>query len=125
MRFMGQIVIALIAANKSAHLRQEKISIAELNKVPLISPIKGSATREIIEEYLRGFGVYPRRRWLLSERSIGGGPSSRLLKNAHLRRYPHSSSLRRTSMYASLLGISGALHLSIFDQPEQQVFFSN
>jgi len=34
--------------------------------------------------------------------------SSRLLKNAHL---------RRTSMYASLFGISGALHLSIFEQP--------
>ena len=28
-------------------------------------------------------------------------------------------------MYASFLGISGALHLSIFQQPVQQVFFSN
>jgi hypothetical protein len=43
---------------------------------------------------------------------------SRLLKNAHLLRYPHSSSLRRTSMYASLFGISGALHLAVFEQPE-------
>jgi hypothetical protein len=51
--------------------------------------------------------------------------SSRLLKNAHLRRYPHSSLLRRTSMYASLFGISGALHPDVFEQPEQQVFFSN
>jgi DNA-binding transcriptional LysR family regulator len=60
MRFMGRIEIALIAANKSAHLRRDKISINELNKVPLISPIKGSATREIIHEYLRRFEVSPR-----------------------------------------------------------------
>jgi hypothetical protein len=56
---------------------------------------------------------------------------SRLIKNIHLpfdrlmalskvegRRYPHSKSLRRTLMYASLLGISGALHLDVFDQPD-------
>ena len=43
---------------------------------------------------------------------------SRLLKNAHLLRFPHPSSLQRTTKYASLLGISGALHLDIFDQPE-------
>jgi hypothetical protein len=49
----------------------------------------------------------------------------RLLKNAHLRRYPHSSSLRRTSMYASLFGISGALHLAVFEQPVKQVSFRN
>ena len=28
-------------------------------------------------------------------------------------------------MYASLLGISDALHLDVFDQPVQQVFLSN
>jgi hypothetical protein len=63
---------------------------------------------------------------------------SRLLKNAHLLRFPHFSSLRRTSKYASghltvsaawqesllfrrdaTLGISGALHLSIFEQPDK------
>src|SRR5512143_2376343 len=32
---------------------------------------------------------------------------SRLLKNAHLLRFPHPSSLRRTSQYASFLRISG------------------
>jgi hypothetical protein len=32
-------------------------------------------------------------------------------------RYPHPSSLRRTSLYASFLGISEALHLDIFHQP--------
>jgi hypothetical protein len=66
---------------------------------------------------------------------------SRLLKNAHLRRYPHSASLRRTCLYASLFEIcpqktrtphpsgespvSGALHLDVFEQPDHQVFFSN
>jgi hypothetical protein len=47
----------------------------------------------------------------------------RLLKNAHLRRSPHPLSLQRTSKYASLLRISGALHLGIFDQPEKNEFF--
>jgi hypothetical protein len=50
---------------------------------------------------------------------------SRLLKNAHLLRFPHPSSLRRTFKYASLLGISGALHLGIFEQPGGDHFFSN
>jgi len=39
------------------------------------------------------------------------------MKNGHLLRFPYPSSLRRTSGYASLLRISGALHLTIFDQP--------
>jgi hypothetical protein len=42
---------------------------------------------------------------------------SGLMKNIHLLRYPYSSSLQRTSMYASFLRISGALHLGIFAQP--------
>jgi len=45
------------------------------------------------------------------------------LKNAHLQRSPHPSSLQRTSKYASLLKISGALHPGIFDQPEENAFF--
>jgi hypothetical protein len=48
---------------------------------------------------------------------------TRLLKNAHLLRFPHPSSLRRTSKYASLLRISGALHLGIFEQPDENDFF--
>jgi len=43
----------------------------------------------------------------------------RLLKKAHLLRFPHPSSLRRTSKYASFLRNSGALHLGIFEQPEK------
>ncbi len=46
------------------------------------------------------------------------------MKNAHLRRFPHPSSLRRTSEYASLLSVSGALHLGIFDQPDENHFFT-
>jgi hypothetical protein len=48
-----------------------------------------------------------------------------LLKNAHLQRSPHPSSLRRTTKYASLLRISGALHLGIFDQPGENGFFNS
>jgi hypothetical protein len=48
-----------------------------------------------------------------------------LLKNGHLRRFPHPSSLRRTAKYASFLRISGALHLTIFEQPEKEHFFSS
>ena len=44
-------------------------------------------------------------------------PLGRLSENAHLLRYAHPSSLRRTPMYASFLGISQALYLGIFRQP--------
>jgi hypothetical protein len=50
--------------------------------------------------------------------------SNRLLKNAHLRRCPYPSSLRRTGLYVSFLGISGALYLGVFEQPAIGVFFS-
>jgi hypothetical protein len=49
---------------------------------------------------------------------------SRLLKNAHLRRCPRPSSLRRTAKYASLLRILSALHLGLFQKPAQSDFFS-
>jgi len=47
------------------------------------------------------------------------------MENTHLLRYPHPSSLRRTSMYASLLGVSGALYLNVFEQPTNRDFFSS
>jgi hypothetical protein len=60
----------------------------------------------------------------------------RLSENAHLPldklmalskaeglRYPHPSSLRRTFMYASFLGISEALHMDIFHQPLKRRLF--
>jgi len=46
------------------------------------------------------------------------------LSNVEGRRCPHPSSLRRTGKYDSLLGISGALYLSVFEQPASRVFFS-
>jgi hypothetical protein len=49
----------------------------------------------------------------------------RLSENAHLLRYPHPSSLRRTFMYASSLGISEALHMDIFHQPLRSRFFDS
>jgi hypothetical protein len=48
---------------------------------------------------------------------------SSLLKNVHLLRFLHPSSLRRTSKYASFLRISGALLLGIFEQPAKNDFF--
>jgi DNA-binding transcriptional LysR family regulator len=60
MRLMGRKEIAFIAAYKSAHLPRDRISIAELSKVPLIAPIKGSAIRDIIIEHLRQFKVSPK-----------------------------------------------------------------
>ncbi len=62
----------------------------------------------------------------------------RLSENAHLPfdklmalskveglRYPYPSSLRRTSKYASFLGIAEALHLDIFHQPLRSWFFDS
>jgi DNA-binding transcriptional LysR family regulator len=60
MRLMGRKEITLIAAYHSARLHRDKSSIAALNKVPLIAPIKGSAIREIIDEQLKQFRVSPR-----------------------------------------------------------------
>jgi hypothetical protein len=48
-----------------------------------------------------------------------------LLKNGHLLRFPHPSSLRRTAKYASLLRISGALHLALFEQPGKDDIISS
>jgi hypothetical protein len=47
-----------------------------------------------------------------------------MLKNAHLLRFPHPSSLQRTFKYASLLRISGALHLGIFEHRAKNHFFT-
>jgi hypothetical protein len=50
---------------------------------------------------------------------------NRLLKNTHLLRYAHPSSLRRTGKYASFLLISRALHLDVFDQPGDNYFLND
>jgi hypothetical protein len=46
-----------------------------------------------------------------------------LLKNTHLLRCAHPSSLRRTKKYDSFLRISRALHLDVFEQPDEKYFF--
>jgi hypothetical protein len=46
----------------------------------------------------------------------------RLLKNGHLLRFPHPSSLQRTVKYASLLRISGALHLALLSNLGKKTF---
>jgi hypothetical protein len=47
---------------------------------------------------------------------------SRLLENAHLLRSSQPSSLQRTSKYASLLRISRALRMDIFEKPVKIVY---
>jgi hypothetical protein len=47
------------------------------------------------------------------------------MKNDHLLRFPYPSSLRRTAKYASLLRISGALHLAFFEQPGKDGLLSS
>ena len=65
----------------------------------------------------------PWKRVKAENNDIGVG-LARLLKNAHLRRCPHPSSLRRTFKFASLLRMSGAFHPGIFDQPAKNEFFN-
>jgi hypothetical protein len=62
----------------------------------------------IIREYFEGH--------ILKNRSVTFN-NIRLLKNGQLLRFPHPSPLRRTAKYASLLRISEALHLTLFEQP--------
>jgi hypothetical protein len=45
-------------------------------------------------------------------------------KKAHLLRSPPSSSLNVRAQYASLVGILGALHLTLFEQPKRQDRFA-
>jgi hypothetical protein len=47
---------------------------------------------------------------------------TRLLKNGHLLRFPHPSSLQRPAKYASLLRILGALHLVFLSNLEKRTF---
>jgi hypothetical protein len=47
------------------------------------------------------------------------------LSKAEGLRYPQPSPLRRTSMYASFLGILEALHMDIFHQPLRKRFFDS
>jgi hypothetical protein len=53
----------------------------------------------------------------------GSNITNRLVKNTHLLRCAHHSSLRRTVTYDSFLLISRALHLDVFDRPGKNGLF--
>lgn len=60
MRYMGKKKISFVAAPQSVHLKQDTIPVTDLNKIPVIMPVKGSASRKLIQDYLRRHKVVPR-----------------------------------------------------------------
>ena len=60
MRYMGRKDIIMVAANQSRLLPEDEISAQELNEIPLIVPIRGSASREIVLGRLNEIGVTPK-----------------------------------------------------------------
>jgi DNA-binding transcriptional LysR family regulator len=58
-RVIGRAELVLTAAHESVYFPSETISISELPRAPLIVSEEGSATRDIIFEYLRRFKVSP------------------------------------------------------------------
>jgi DNA-binding transcriptional LysR family regulator len=59
MRVIGKVEVVLTTARESGYFPSEIISISELPKAPLIVSEEGSATRDVIFEYLRRFRVSP------------------------------------------------------------------
>ena len=60
MRYMGEKDIIMVAAKDSRLLPKDVISARELNDIPLIVPIRGSASREIVLGRLNEIGVTPK-----------------------------------------------------------------
>jgi len=60
MRYMGKKDIVLVAAKESRLLPEDSVSIEALSEIPLIVPIKGSASRDIIIKGLKEIGVTPK-----------------------------------------------------------------
>jgi DNA-binding transcriptional LysR family regulator len=60
MQYMGKKEIIMVAAMKSVLVPKDMILPEELNDIPIILPIKGSATREIVSEHLKKFCVSPK-----------------------------------------------------------------
>jgi len=60
MRYMGKKDIVLVAAKESRLLPEDSVSIEALSEIPLIVPIKGSASRDIIIKRLKEIGVTPK-----------------------------------------------------------------
>jgi hypothetical protein len=74
--------------------------------------------------------AFPQSILAQSSPSLGHSMTNRLLKNAHLRRYPVASLSRRRGKKSLLLRrdatlrISGALHPGIFDHPAKNESFN-
>lgn len=60
MRYMGKKDIIMVAAKNSRLLPKDVISAQELNEIPLVVPIRGSASREIVLSRLKEIGVTPK-----------------------------------------------------------------
>ncbi len=60
MRYMGKKEIILIAAKESLLVPEDSISIKKLNEIPLIIPLKGSASRDIVINCLEEIDVTPK-----------------------------------------------------------------
>ena len=60
MQYMGKKEIIMVAARESVLVPKDMILPEELNEIPIILPIKGSATREIVSEHLKKFCVSPK-----------------------------------------------------------------
>jgi DNA-binding transcriptional LysR family regulator len=60
MQYMGKKEIILVAARESVLVPKDMILPEELNDIPIILPIKGSATREIVSEHLKKFCISPK-----------------------------------------------------------------
>ena len=60
MRYMGKKDIVMVAAKNSRLLPKDVITAKELNEIPLIVPIRGSASREIVLGRLSEIGVTPK-----------------------------------------------------------------
>jgi len=56
---LGSEEILLIAAPRSKHILTDEISVTQLSTTPMILQKEGSATRDVILEYLRKFHVNP------------------------------------------------------------------
>lgn len=56
----GSEKVILIAAKDSKNLPTNEISVTRLSTIPLIIPKKGTAVRQVVLEYLKGFNVVPK-----------------------------------------------------------------
>jgi DNA-binding transcriptional LysR family regulator len=60
MQYMGKKELILVAAKDSKLVPKDMILPEELNDIPIILPIKGSATREIVNNSFRKFSISPK-----------------------------------------------------------------